>query len=307
MAEPTTEQTTVADPRFTLPEAKDLAASMPALLVEARRISATILAGWHGRRRAGPGETFWQFRPFNSGEPAATIDWRRSARDEQLYVREKEWEAAHTLWLLPDLSASMAFQSRLAPVDKSERAAVLTLALADLLARAGERVGLLGQSRPILSRIAAEKIATAMIKAPPGDWPGARQLRRYSDLIVFSDFLDPIDAIGARLDEIAATGARAHLVQVLDPIEESFPFTGRTDFRDPESGFRKTIGRAETIRDDYRDLFLARRDRLRQICARLDWTFLVHHTDRPAVEVLLSLHSRLADRNLDWRQPGRAA
>ena len=296
-----------ADPLAALPEARGLAAAMPALLVEARRISATILAGWHGRRRAGPGETFWQFRPFNSGEPAGTIDWRRSARDEHLYVREKEWEATHTLWLLPDLSASMAFRSRLAPAEKRDRAAVLALALTDLLARAGERVGLLGHGRPILSRLAAEKIAMAMVSEPPPIWPGASQLNRFSDLIIFSDFLDPIDEVTARLDEIAGTGARAHLVQVLDPIEESFPFTGRTDFRDPESSFRKVVGRAETIRDEYRELLAARRDALRKISTRLDWTFLIHHTDRPAVEPLLALHSSLADRNLDSRRPGHAA
>jgi uncharacterized protein (DUF58 family) len=295
------------DPQDALPEAKDLAAAMPALLVEARRIAATILAGWHGRRRAGPGETFWQFRPFVSGEPAATIDWRRSARDEHLYVREKEWEAAHTLWLAPDLSPSMAFRSRLASVDKRTRAVVLTLALADLLARAGERVGLLGQGRPYLSRIAAEKIARAMIGSPRIAWPGAKQLRRFSDVVVFSDFLDPIDEITARFDSISATGARAHLVQVLDPIEEAFPYTGRTEFHDPESGFRKTIGRAETVREDYRDLLAAQRIRLREICARLDWTFLIHRTERPAVEPLLALHVRLGDRKLDRRRPARAA
>ena len=295
-----------ADPRLALPEAKDLAVAMPALLVEARRISATILAGWHGRRRAGPGETFWQFRPFVSGEPAASIDWRRSARDEHLYVREKEWEAAHTLWLTPDLSASMAFGSRLSPVYKRERATVLTLALADLLARAGERVGLLGHDRPILSRIAAEKIAMAMIAAPT-DWPGASQLRRFSDVVMLSDFLDPIDDIMARLDDIAASGARAHLIQILDPVEETFPYSGRTEFRDPESGFHKTIGRAETVRDEYRGLLAGRRQRLRQMAARLDWTLLIHHTDRPAVEPLLALHARLADRHVDWRGPGIAA
>lgn len=296
-----------ADPRSVLPEAQDLAAAMPALLVEARRISATILAGWHGRRRAGPGETFWQFRPFVSGEAAGNVDWRRSSRDEHLYVREKEWEAAHTLWLMPDLSKSMIFRSHLSQVDKRLRVAVLTLALADLLARGGERVGLLGHGRPFLSRVAAEKIASAMIRMPPSVWPGVGQLGRFSDLVILSDFLDPIDEIVAHLDEVTATGARAHLVQVLDPIEETFPYTGRTEFQDPESGYRQTIGRAETIREDYRELLAKRRDQLRQICSRLDWTFLVHHTDRPAVEPLLTMHSRLADRNTDWRKPRRAA
>jgi uncharacterized protein (DUF58 family) len=78
-------------------QARSLAESMPRLILEARRIAATVIHGLHGRRRAGPGENFWQYRHFLSGEPARRVDWRRSARDDQLYVREQEWEAAHTL------------------------------------------------------------------------------------------------------------------------------------------------------------------------------------------------------------------
>ena len=117
--------------RGPLTEAKSIAAAMPDMLIEAQRVANTVLAGWHGRRVSGRGETFWQFRPFVTGEAAASIDWRRSARDEHLFVREKEWEAAHTLWLWPDLSPSMDFRSRLAPVSKRRRAIVLTLALAE--------------------------------------------------------------------------------------------------------------------------------------------------------------------------------
>src|SRR5437016_10749190 len=91
--------------------ARSLAESLPRLILEARRIAATIIHGLHGRRRAGSGENFWQYRLFMSGEPAARIDWRRSARDDNLYVREQEWEAAHTVWIWPDRSPSMIFRS----------------------------------------------------------------------------------------------------------------------------------------------------------------------------------------------------
>src|SRR5580692_11962120 len=79
-------------------EGRTLAAAMPRLILEARRVAATVLHGSHGRRRVGPGENFWQYRRFVSGEPASRVDWRRSARDDHLYVREREWEAAHTVW-----------------------------------------------------------------------------------------------------------------------------------------------------------------------------------------------------------------
>src|SRR5689334_24708893 len=92
-------------------QARTLAESMPRLILEARRVAATVIHGIHGRRRAGPGENFWQYRRFMSGEPAHRVDWRRSARDDLLYVREQEWEAAHTIWIWPDRSPSMAFRS----------------------------------------------------------------------------------------------------------------------------------------------------------------------------------------------------
>lgn len=284
--------------RGALTEAKGIAAGMPDLLVEARRVAATVLAGWHGRRVSGRGEAFWQFRPFVTGEPAAAIDWRRSARDDHLYVREKEWEAVHTVWLWADLSASMDFRSRLAPVAKRTRAVVLTLALAELLAAAGERTGLVGHSRPMLTRDAAERIAAvlpaALAKPAPPDTHG---LRRFADVVLIGDFLDPIGEIEATLDAILVAGVHAHLVQVIDPIEETFPYAGRTEFHDPETGLRHVVSRAEQYRADYQNRLAALRDRLTTLCRRLDWTFIVHRTDRPATEPLLALHARLADRH----------
>ncbi len=295
--------------RGTLAEAKGVAGGLPDLLIEARRVSATVIAGWHGRRVAGRGETFWQFRPFAPGEAAAAVDWRRSARDEQhLFVREKEWEAAHMMWLWADLSASMDFRSPLATASKRDRALVLLLALAELLAGAGERVGLLGESDPILARNAAERIARFLVRAKAGA-PDTRALRRFTDVALFGDFLDPLAETEAMLETIVRSGARAHLVQIVDPVEETFPYSGRTEFLDPETGARHVVGRAEQYRADYQARLAALRERLTLICRRLDWTFLVHRTDRPATEPLLALHARLADRHAQsaYSAVGRAA
>lgn len=275
--------------------ARSVASSMPDLLVEARRVAATVAMGWHGRRRPGPGETFWEFRPFETGEPATRVDWRRSARDDMLFVREQEWEAAHTVWLSVDRSESMAFGSKLAGVTKRDRAIVLTLALADLLARGGERIGLIDGMRPTASRDAAERVAGALMHLPAArTLPDTGQVRRFSDVILVGDLLDPLTEIDAWIDRLAGSGARAHLVQVLDPIEETFPFGGRAEFRDPESGTALLVGRAERWRDDYRRVLAAHRETLADRCRRLGWTFLVHHTDRSPTEPLLALRARLS-------------
>src|ERR1700688_609865 len=129
-AKPTQEQLETTAVRRATGAGRTLASNMPRLILEARRIAATIIHGLHGRRRAGSGENFWQYRRFVSGEPAARVDWRRSARDDFLYVREREWEAAHTVWIWPDRSASMSFKSALALDGKLERTLVIAFALA---------------------------------------------------------------------------------------------------------------------------------------------------------------------------------
>jgi uncharacterized protein (DUF58 family) len=296
--------------RRALTDAKGIAAGLPDLLVEARRVATTVLAGWHGRRVSGRGETFWQFRTFVPGEAAASVDWRRSARDEHLYVREKEWEAAHTFWLWADLSQSMDFHSRLSTVSKRQRATVLLLALAESLSAAGERIGLLGVTNTILARNGAERVASFLPDAASmPSLPDTHALKRFSDVAIFGDFLDPVDQIEATLETIVRVGARAHLVQIVDPIEETFPYAGRTEFLDPETGVRHVVSRAEQYREDYHARLTALRDRLSTLCRRLDWTFLIHRTDRPATEPLLALYARVADRqnNLGLLTAGRAA
>ena len=63
--------------RDTLARARARAALIPDLLVEAQRVANNVFAGWHGRRKRGVGENFWQFRPYVPGENMAAIDWRR--------------------------------------------------------------------------------------------------------------------------------------------------------------------------------------------------------------------------------------
>jgi uncharacterized protein (DUF58 family) len=285
-------------------EARSVADALPDLLVEASHVASSIIAGWHGRRRAGPGESFWQFRPFNMGEPAKRIDWRRSARDDHLYVREREWESAHTVWLWADLSSSMVFRSHLTEVTKRDRSIVLMLALADMLAETGERIGLTGVTRPFSDRRAAERLADSLAHlSKPVALPDTISVKRFADVVLVSDFLDPLEEITSWIGRVASTGARGHLVQVLDPIEETFPFDGRVEFTDPEMGLRLTAGRAEKWRTDYHNRLEAHRQEIRDVARRAGWTFVLHHTDRPASEPLLVLHSALSGA-LDVMQKG---
>lgn len=287
-------------------EAHGLAENLPELLIEADRIAQTVAHGIHGRRRAGPGETFWQFRTYEQQDSAQLIDWRRSASSDHLYVREREWEAAHTLWLWPDLSASMNFRSHLGPTTKQDRAIVLMLALSELLVRGGERVGLLGVTPPYASRKASTRLAEALAshaESPllTGGKPSAARISRFSGLVVFSDFLDPIDTVRESIETLAANGATGHLVQILDPAEETLPYEGRTEFQGLEGSESWVADRAESLRARYQARLKAHRAELQALATRLGWSFLLHHTDRPPTEPLLTLTMRLEGREAGYR------
>lgn len=279
-------------------EAVSLIDLMPELLMEADRIASTVAHGIHGRRRAGPGETFWQFRPYQSGEGAQLIDWRRSAGSDQLYVREREWEAAHTIYLWPNLSSSMQFKSHITKTTKHQRALVLTLAATELLVRGGERVALLGLTQPTANRRATQRLAETIVMdgsdVLKSSKPPTARLARFSTVLMFSDFLDPVDEIRETIEALGAAGANGHLVQVLDPAEETLPYAGRTEFLSPDGTERWVADRVEGLRERYVQRFQAHRAAIQEVAHRIGWSFMVHHTDRPASEPLLSLLMHLS-------------
>ncbi len=295
MAEPRLSDIETSALRQATGAARALADTMPRLILEARRVAATVIHGLHGRRRAGPGENFWQYRRFMSGEPAQNIDWRRSARDDHLYVREREWEASHTVWIWPDRSPSMAFASALVTDSKLERGLVIAFALAEVLVQGGERVGVPGLLRPTASNNVIEKMAEVILhdrseraSLPPNFAPSP-----LSEIVLLSDLWSPLGEVQKTIAQLSATGAHGHVVQVVDPAEESFPYSGRIEFIEPEGAGSVTAGRAETWRNDYQGLVARHRDAIRAETDRLGWSFAIHRTDRPASELLLVLHSRM--------------
>jgi uncharacterized protein (DUF58 family) len=288
---------------------RTLAALMPRLTLEARRVAATVIHGLHGRRRAGPGENFWQYRRFVSGEPASRIDWRRSARDDHLYVRELEWEAAHTVWIWPDRSPSMAFVSNLARDTKLYRTLVIALALAEVLVEAGERVGIPGLMRPTGNRNVIEVMAQAILhdrsertSLPPNFAP-----LPLAEVVLLSDLWSGIAEVRRTITQLSGSGARGHVVQIVDPAEETFPYSGRIEFVEPEGAGRITAGRAETWRTDYTARVGRHRAEIRSETDRLAWSFTIHRTDRSASELLLALHARIGSGADDLASRGPAA
>jgi uncharacterized protein (DUF58 family) len=277
--------------------AEALAARLPALLVEAERVASTVALGVHGRRRSGPGESFWQFRRYQSGDPAALIDWRQSARTDLLYVRETEWMAAQAVGLWSDGSASMRWRSSPRLPEKRERANLLALALAALLVRGGERVGLLGADRPpAMGRAVLTRIAAELMAQDAGGGLPAAHLSRFGHVVLISDFLMPAETVAAALAGWGGAGVHGHLVHLLDPAEESLPYEGRTHFFGLEGEGDMLAPRAEMLREKYQAKLSDHRARLAAAAHAWGWGFTTHRTDQPPEPALLALHQALEGR-----------
>ncbi len=278
--------------------AEETAARLPPLLVAAERIAATVAQGVHGRRRVGQGESFWQFRRYQQGDPVQSIDWRQSAKREHLYIRENEWEAAQSVWVWLDRSTSMQYHSDDSLPDKADRAAVLMLALSSLLIRGGERVTLLGSGIPPSNgRAVMDRLVASISIGETEDQsaPPLEQLPRDARVVMISDFLTPPSEIEQTLRKFASLGVRGHLLQVFDPAEQNLPFAGRVRFEGLEGEGAALIGRVEAVRTEYIQLMEKHRRAIEDIARGLGWTCLAHATDQPPQTALLALYHALAE------------
>lgn len=276
--------------------AEALAATLPPLLVAAERLASSVSLGVHGRRKAGMGETFWQFRRYRSEDPASAIDWRQSAKSQHLFVREREWEAAEAVWFWRDGSPGMRFKSVHTEMSKIDRATLLALALAALLVRGGEKIALLGDGHgPGTGRAPFTRIAHELIDFAPDDGalPPEAPVTKNAQFVWLSDFLSPPDAIENALRRLAHAGSNGHLIHIVDPAEEDFPFAGRIRFE--AAGYREseTFGRAETARASYQARFRAHGEAVRTLAQRLGWSYLAHRTDRRPETALVALYANL--------------
>lgn len=272
------------------------ASRLPPLLARAEHLAGTVLLGEHGRRRAGMGDDFWQYRPVQAGDSRRMVDWRRSARSDAQFVREREWQVAQSVMLWVDASASMRFTSRDTHPTKSDRARLLALAASILLIRGGERVGVTGTDLPPQrGRTQILRLSEHFSKEQQSDYgiPEARAMLPHARALFVSDFLGDIDAVKAALSKAADRGVRGVLLQVLDPAEESFPFHGRTIFESAGKTLRFETLKANELKDKYLQKLAARKEDLNRICALTGWQFMTHHTDAPAQSALLWLHRAL--------------
>lgn len=289
-------------------------ASLSGFQLRARTVMEGLLSGIHQSPFHGLAVEFSDYRDYQPGDELAHVDWRVYARSERLFVKRFEQETNARAHLLCDTSASMGYRGAAAWGSKLECAAVLAAALAWLLLRQRDAVGLLTlapgprQGDPGADWLPpAQKPSQlgALLRRLQGLQPSgaapldallaraARLIHRRSLLVVLSDLLAPQGALESALHRLRFDGHDVVLVQVLDGEEIDFPFAAGALFEDPETGERRAVD-PQRARARYLDRFGRFRTELSDRLRRLSIPHAVVRTDADPARALASL---LAERS----------
>ncbi len=268
---------------------------LPPLLVRAEKVAASIILGVHGRKTAGPGESFWQYRAYGFGDSTQRVDWHRSARSDKVYIRENEWESANTLWVWANTGPRMDYKSHLSTVTKLDRAQIISLAMASLAMRGHERIGAMGSPRAAANgRLAMMRAAEWIAEKRDTPLPAMTGRQKRAAALLVSDFLDPIDEVRRSWTMLAEAGLKGHIVQIADPAEESLPFDGRNEFLGFDTSSTYLARKTENLRSAYAKAYADHRQNLRDLARSLGWSFTVHRTDEAPTRCLLPLYTHVS-------------
>jgi uncharacterized protein (DUF58 family) len=286
----------VTDNQENLAKAEQLAGNLPGLLLEADKVAHTFMKGLHGRRRVGQGETFWQFRQYQPGDQRRDIDWRQSAKRDETFIRQTEWEASQTVWLYRDATESMNYRGYKNLMTKKNYAEVLLLALAIVILNGGEQVSLLGTNLgPQTTYNSIQRIYEYLPVQSHFAQTG-RPVSARSEVVLISDFYYPLEQLTAFCESLARRNVKGSLVQVYCPSEKTLPFKGRMKFYDIESPNASPLilPQVEAVREEYERKFIAHQEKLRLAAQSWGWRFTAVDTAQRPEDVLGRLYNDLA-------------
>jgi uncharacterized protein (DUF58 family) len=279
-----------------LSKAEHLAGKLPGLLLEADKVAHTFMKGLHGRRRVGQGEAFWQFRQYQPGDQRRDIDWRQSAKRDETFIRQTEWEASQTVWLYRDASESMNYRGYKNLPTKKDYAEILLLALGIVILNGGEQVSLLGTNLAPQTTYNAIQRLYETLPVQTQLAQAGRPVAARSEVVLFSDFFYPVEQLSAYCEALALRNVKGYLVQVHCPSEKTLPFKGRMKFYDIENMAADpvTLPQVEAVREQYEQKFLAHQEALRAAAQSWGWRFASADTSQRPEDVLGRLYNDLA-------------
>ena len=266
--------------------AEELSNKIPSLYVKADRIANTIWEGMHNRNKDGLGDNFWQFRKYEYGDPAHLIDWKKTAKSNETFIQEKELQTLQNFVIWRDTSKSMNFRSSETIDTKLYRANLFTLALTIILSKSGENIVLNGLKSKLLKGGNAVNFVSNQINEKVTDSykssPNVNEIKNNSDVILIGDFLNNIIETEKTIKELSNRGINGIIIQILDPAERFFPYKGRINFNGLEGEQNILIGKAESVRNDYKKAIKIHIEKLEKLITSYSWKYILDNSEQDA-------------------------
>ncbi len=281
-------------------DAERVSDPLPALMMQAQDIASSIIHGQHGQRKSGSGEKFWQFREYQDSDRPQDIDWRQSAKTDQVFTKQKEWQTTQKTYLWCSGGASMAFSSDKKLITKQNCAQLMTLALSILLSRGEEQIGVFGEPSTGRGENAINTIGHYLIERPYIDeaLPNIQHFHipRNAAVICAGDFLSPLADIEHVLSSLSERAETCFIVQILDPMELSLSYEGRIRFEGIGDDDTTLINHIGSVRSEYMSLMAEHLSSVQDLCTKHGMHYALHQTDHDISDTLRSLSSFIEQR-----------
>lgn len=206
-------------------------------------------AGLRRQRQWGEGSAFESLREYQEGDDPRSIDWKASARREQIIARRYQTERSQNVMLVIDAGRLMT--ERIDDRERVDHALSAALMLTEAARTHGDRVGVmvfdaqvrsfLPPTTPRLSRV-ADLLAGIEARVVEPNYPFAftylaRHLRRRSLIVLFTDVIDA-RASAAMLGQLART-ASSHLPLIVALRNPGLEEAATAAVADEEQAYRR--------------------------------------------------------------------
>ncbi len=263
-------------------QAENSTLSLPALMIKSENIADNVIHGEHVKRKSGSGEKFWQFREYDQSDRPQDIDWRQSAKSDQIFIKQKEWQITRKVFLWCASGKTMDFRSIHTNFSKQETAQITALSIVLLLKKAKEQIGIFGETQTGRSEETINKIARYLYNKSKSDdfLPSEHNLTlpKHAYFIGVGDFLSPITDIEKCFKTISNQTQNAFIIQTLDPEEINLNFKGRIRFKGLNDA-EEIIDNVSSIRDNYSQRMSNHIDAIKSLCHLYGWNYVLHISD----------------------------
>ena len=293
---------------------KELLQTLRQIEIHTSRLATNALGGNYASVFRGQGIAFREVRPYQPGDDVRQIDWNRTARMGEPFVKIFTEEREMTVMLVVDVSASEKFGTKRAT--KGRVAAEVAALLAFSAIKGGDRVGLVLASdrvERIVPPRKGEKHVLRVTREVLGVEPSGRATdlaigletltrvaKRRSVAFVISDFFIPEGERRQRFERMLSLASAKHdvvAVELIDPRDDELPDLGLAMLEDLETGEEVLVDTSDShVRKQFATAARMRRNGVRSVFKRLGIDTVTIRTDGSYVKPVRDLFARRARR-----------